>query len=191
MQKSVIINKLSPRTFGKTLKNKTKISGNATTSSNSSPQKMSNLNKSKSQKQPRTTKNPSTFTKRKVARLGAQENENLDNFLQLKHDLKSLNKSDRKKSKVFFFSENNNRSENKIIEKTSGLADKVSKNRINKSSHNHCSCHLTGEDEVIGSWYQNKNLEHGCSERTKNDKKRSEKLIKKQRRGKALSNLDF
>merc|ERR1739848_944149 len=127
------------------------------TTTNSPTSKMSNFSKSKSQKQPRSgaNSNPSTFTKRKVARSGANSPDN--HFLELKNDLKHQNKQDRKKLKTFFFSENINKTTN---EKLKLSVDKISSKRISKSSHNHCSCHLTGEDELVGPWYQNKNMEH-------------------------------
>merc|ERR1712038_458514 len=124
-----------------------------------------------------------TFTKRKVARSGANspDNQVLDKFLEQKYDLKQQNKLDRKKAKNFFFSENTNKT---TSEKQKLSIDKISANRISKSSHNHCTCHLTGDDEILGDWYQNKNLEHSRSNKTKIDEKRMDKTIKKLRKQK-------
>merc|ERR1712150_115416 len=136
-----------------------------------------------SSKQKSGIKQPSTFTKRKVIRLSTvTENIQLENYQKIQSEIKTSNKTEKKKSKTFFFSTNLNQS----TPNDYFSANKVAGNRIEKSGNRHCSCHLKAEDELIGVWFQNKNLKNSKSSKTKSDFKKKSVNLNKARRAKHM-----
>merc|ERR1712173_59043 len=178
---------------------------------------MSRINQPKS-KTFKSEKQPSIYTKRKVNRLNTTEvSPTLENYKNIQKNLKNLNKFEKKKSKVFFFSKNFNEITN-YDDKLSLNVNKISKKNVKRYDNNNCTCHLKSklnnhsvssqssdddEDrncnqqhelslknnkELLGNWYQNKNLNHHKSIKTNIEIKRKQKQISQARRNKA--NLD-